>query len=304
MKEISIYVFAASVIVFLAAGIWVWMTRRQLRKIMRHLGMMLEEAESGSFEEHIYDESLLSSIEIRMAHFLSASKVSAENLIEEKEKTKRLISDISHQTKTPIASLLLYTQMLEEQALTEDAYSFVREISRQTQKLNFLVTSMVKASRLETGIFVLHPKQEAVSPMLEEVLGQIMPRAEQKNLAVAFTPQDIHAFFDRKWTMEAVYNILENAVKYTPADGTITVSLLLTDSFVRMEIRDTGIGIAEADTAKIFKRFYRAASVSGEEGVGIGLYLARQIIAEENGFLKVKSKEGEGSSFFVYLPLK
>ncbi len=289
-------------ILFTGSGIWVWHTRRQTRKIMEHMNDMLEAAVDGSFQEEFYDESLLSSIETKLAHYLAASAVSADNLTEEKEKVKQLIADISHQTKTPIANLMLYAQMLEEKELAQEEKEFVREINIQAGKLNFLIGSLVKASRLETGMLVLHPKLGFVSPMLEEVLSQIMPRAESREQTVEFVPEELPAYFDLKWTAEAVYNIVDNAVKYTPCGGQIKILLADIGTFVRIKIKDTGIGISEEDTVKIFQRFYRGALVHDQEGVGIGLYLARQIITEENGFMKVKSVVGEGSSFYIYLP--
>ncbi len=292
----------AAAVLFIAAVIWIWYTHRHMRRIMAHMITMIEAAEGGSFREKVYDESMLSAVETRLAHYLAALEVSACHCREEKEKVEQLITDISHQTKTPVANLLLYAQMLEERGLAQEEQAFVKELSRQAQKLSFLITSLVKASRLETGMLVLHSKLDFVSPMLEEVLGQIAPKAAEKGLTVEFTPECLQAFFDPKWTAEAIYNIVDNAVKYTPSGGNIRIALMNTELFARIEIQDTGIGISEMDTAKIFQRFYRGRSVSEVEGVGIGLYLARQIIAEENGYMKVKSAVGKGTSFFVYLP--
>ena len=297
----EIVLCAASAVLFLLSGIWVWYTRSHMRRIMQHMNGMLEAAAEGSFQEEVYDESLLSSIETKLAHYLSAAAVSARNFTEEKEKVKQLIADISHQTKTPIANLMLYAQMLEEKELYGEEREFVQELNRQAQKLNFLIVSLVKASRLETGMFILHPKWDLVSPMLEEVISQITPKANSKNQTIVFVPDSIGACFDWKWTVEAIYNIVDNAVKYSPEGGKIRITLMDMELFVRIEIQDFGIGIAEADIPKIFQRFYRGISVRADEGVGIGLYLTRQIITEESGYLKVKSVIGEGSSFFVYL---
>lgn len=298
----EIILCTVSAVLFLLTGGWVWYTRNHMRRIMEHMNGMLEAAADGSFQEEVYDESLLSSVETKMAHYLAASAVSARNLSEEKEKVKQLIADISHQTKTPIANLLLYAQMLEEKGLSGEDQEFVEEINRQAQKLNFLIVSLVKASRLETGMFVLHPKRECVSQMLEEVVRQMKPKASGKNQTIEFVPDTLSAYFDWKWTVEAIYNIVDNAVKYTPSGGKIRISFMDTELFARIEIQDSGIGIAEEDTPKIFQRFYRGSSVRADEGVGIGLYLTRQIITGENGYLKVKSVVGAGSSFFVYLP--
>ncbi len=271
---------------------------------MEHMNAMLEAAMDGTFVESVYDESMLSSVETKLAHYLSASAVSARNLTQEKEKVKKLVTDISHQTKTPIANLLLYAQMLEEKELPEEAQAFVQELNRQAAKLHFLIVSLVKASRLETGMFVLHPRWGMVEPLLQQVLSQIAAKAERKGQKIEYEQTGCYASFDPKWTEEAIYNIVDNAVKYTPAGGTIKIAVKYTELFVRIEISDTGIGITEEDTPEIFHRFYRGSGASGEEGVGIGLYLARQIIMEENGYIKVRSAAGEGSTFMVYLPTR
>lgn len=290
-----------ALIVFVLSAAWVYLTHAQMRRMMERMSQMLDEAADGSFREQYYDESLLSSMEAKMANYLLTQEVTARNLTEEKEKVKQLMADISHQTKTPVANLLLYAQMLKERELPQEESEFVQEINRQAEKLNFLIVSLVKASRLETGVFVLHPKWADVADMLEEAVMQMMPKAEKKKIAVEFVRKQFMAYFDRKWTAEAVYNILDNAVKYTPEGGSVTIEVMNTDLFVRIEIRDTGIGISENETAKIFQRFYRGASVSEQEGAGIGLFLARQIITGENGYMKVRSRKGAGTSFFVYL---
>lgn len=302
MEQVGIWLCTAAAIVLLLSAVWVWYTHWRLRRIMEHMDRMLDAAMEGRFKEQVYDESMLSSIETKLAHYLAASETAGQKLKDEKEKVKQLIADISHQTKTPVANLLLYIQMLEERELPKEESEFVRELDSQAQKLNFLIASLVKASRLETGMFVLQPKWNRLSPMLEDVLAQAAPQAERKQLELKFVPNGLQAYFDRKWTAEAVYNIVDNAVKYTPEGGKIIVEVLDMEMFVRIEVRDNGIGIPEDETAKVFQRFYRGTSANGQEGLGIGLYLSRQIIAGEDGYIKVKSKEGEGSSFFIYLP--
>lgn len=290
------------IVICLASLIFVFYKSVEVRKTMERMNQMITEAKEGQFQEEVYDESMLSSLEARLADYLAASQTAEQKLLKEKEKVKELIADISHQTKTPIANILLYAQLLKEKELQEEALYCVEELNRQAEKLQFLITSLVKTSRLEAGVFVLHPKKNLVSSMLEEAVEQIMPKTKEKNLTVEFAPRVLYAVFDRKWTEEAVGNILDNAVKYTPAGGKILIDILDTELFVRIDISDTGIGIPEEETAKIFQRFYRAKTVSDQEGVGIGLYLAREIIMEEEGYIKVKSRAKEGSVFSVYLP--
>lgn len=293
---------ALAVLALLAAiGIAVW-THLRARRMLDTLDKMLDEAIRGEFRESLYDESRLSALETRMAHYLSASAVSAKNLAEEKEKIKTLIGDISHQTKTPIANLLLYAQLLEEQDLPPESRDCAAALERQAEKLRFLIDALVKTSRLETGVLAMTPAVNPLRRVLESAAAQAAPKAEAKGVALTVESTDLTARFDPKWTAEALYNLVDNAVKYTPAGGSVTLRARSYELFCRIDVADTGPGISEAEQARIFQRFYRSPSVSGEEGVGIGLYLSRQIAAGQGGYLKVTSRPGEGSTFSLFLP--
>lgn len=150
--------------------------------------------------ERRYDESMLSSLELRMAQYLSASTVSARNLNAEKEKIKELIADISHQTKTPISNILLYAQLLAEQPLPPESEPCVAALNTQAEKLSFLIESLVKVSRLESGVFLLSPSLQPVRPLLEQAIRQAAPTADAKGVALRLGPGDGSACFDRKWT--------------------------------------------------------------------------------------------------------
>ena len=283
----------------LAFGLGQWVSRR---RTLRRLGDMLDRAIAGNFAEERFDETELSALETRMARYLSANAVSARNLAEEKDAIKTLIADISHQTKTPIANLLLYAQLLGEQELPPESRTYASALERQAEKLRFLIDALVKTSRLETGVFAMTPKRHGIQQLLDAALSQAAPRAAAKGLALAAEPTDLTARFDLKWTAEALYNLVDNAVKYTPAGGSVTLSAQLLDSFCRVDVTDTGPGIPEGEQARIFRRFYRSPAASEEEGVGIGLYLTRQIAAGQGGYCKVTSRPGEGSTFSLYLP--
>ena len=283
----------------LAFGLWQWVSRR---RTLRRLGDMLDRAIAGGFAEERFDETELSALETRMARYLSANAVSARSLAEEKDAIKTLIADISHQTKTPIANLLLYAQLLGEQELPPESRTYASALERQAEKLRFLIDALVKTSRLETGVFAMTPKRHGIQQLLDAALSQAAPRAAAKGLALAAEPTDLTARFDLKWTVEALYNLVDNAVKYNPAGGSVTLSAQLLDSFCRVDVTDTGPGIPEGEQARIFRRFYRSPAASEEEGVGIGLYLTRQIAAGQGGYCKVTSRPGEGSTFSLYLP--
>lgn len=287
----------------IAAAVLVILYRRSTRTLLGKLGQMLDTAINGSFQESVYDESALSALEAKLARYLSLQAVSSHKLLTEKDKIKELISDISHQTKTPIANILLYSQLLGEQDLPEESAVCVKALAAQAEKLNFLISSLVKISRLETGIITVAPQKEPVSELLAQALEQIRPKAEAKGIDITVEAPAICACFDLKWTVEAVYNLIDNAVKYTGSGGHILIKAIPYELFCRLDIIDNGIGIAEAEQGKIFTRFYRSPAVNNQEGVGIGLFLAREIVAAEGGYLKVSSSLGSGSTFSVFLPL-
>lgn len=301
MKIAGVVLLVIAVLILCFAFIAVWISRVRTRRIMEHMNQMLLEAEKGTFNEKIYDESLLSEVETRLAHYLSASQVSAKNLAEEKAHIQELIADISHQTKTPLSNILLYAELLKEQALEPEAAEYVQALSAQSEKLNFLIQSLVKTSRLETGILTLFPKKQPLQPLLEQVETEIRVKAKQKQIVLQIAQTEETADFDLKWTEEAIYNLVDNAVKYTPVGGKIEIEVSTTELFVRVDIKDNGIGISEEEHAQIFKRFYRSSAVSDQEGVGIGLYLSRQILKEEGGYIKLSSTPGKGSVFSVFL---
>lgn len=275
--------------------------QKQTKTIMQNINHMLTDAIDGNFKETTFDESLLSALEAKCANYLSASTVSAQNVAKEKDKIKELISDISHQTKTPIANLLLYTELLQEEDLSVDARAYVDILHMQSEKLRFFIDALMKLSRLESGIISLAPKKEPIQPMLQAVVSQFVSKAVQKNLRLHMEDTEAFAQFDAKWTTEALCNLVDNAVKYTQK-GSILISVKAYELFACICIQDTGIGISEEEQAKIFTRFYRSEHVTDQEGVGIGLYLAREIIREEGGYIKVSSVYGQGTTFSVYLP--
>ena len=269
--------------------------------MLSNLNQMLEAAIRGVYREQDFDESLLSSVETKLAQYLSASAMSADHLRMEKDHIKTLIADISHQTKTPLSNILLYTQLLEDQSLPEASRVCLSALDGQAKKLQLLIETLVKLSRLETGIIALTPKKAPLQPMLSRLLASYQPKAAAKGLALHIDQTAESAVFDPKWTEEAIGNLLDNAIKYS-AHGDIRLRVISYEMFCRIDVTDHGIGVAEDEQSKIFSRFYRSAAVSESEGLGIGLYLVRQIASEQGGYVRVCSQIGAGSTFSLYLP--
>ena len=286
----------------LLLGLWLWL---DARRTVRRLDRMLSTAIDGGFGEESFDESAPSALESRMARFLNGSARSLRGVQRQRESIQRMLSDISHQTKTPLANLRLYSSLLMEEELTPRQREQAQVIFQQSEKLSFLIETLVKLSRLETDVLAVTPKSQPLSPLLERAASQAKAAAEQKGIALQLHLQqqaEMRALYDLRWTAEALGNLLDNAVKYTPPGGCIQVSATQYELFCRIDVHDNGIGIAEEEQAQIFGRFYRGRQVREQEGLGIGLYLAREIVQKQGGYLKLSSRPGQGSTFSLYLP--
>ena len=220
-----------------------------------------------------------------------------------REELKSLISDISHQTRTPLSNMKAYLSLLREETQPDRQEEFLNSLDKQADKLEFLLQSMVKMSRLETGLIQVQMKTSDLCTTIRKAIEEIVPAAAGKQIALYVEcPDRLWLLHDSKWTEEAIFNVLDNAVKYTQRGGEIHISVTRQEIFTKISIQDNGKGIALERQAEIFKRFYREPEVHEEPGIGIGLYLTRKILELQNGYIEVRSGEGEGSVFCLYLP--
>ena len=227
-----------------------------------------------------------------------------EESVREKERVKGLISDISHQTRTPVANIKLYLELLGDEELSQNGQEFLEKIQGQMEKLDFLMQSMVKMSRIETGILQIHKEDKNLYETIRHAVASVVPEAAQKKIALYVDcEEEMFIRHDSKWTEEAIYNVLDNALKYTESGGKIHIQAERQELFVKLSISDTGKGIAPERQAEIFTRFYREPEVHDKPGVGIGLYLARTIMELQKGYIEVQSEVGRGASFRLYFPV-
>lgn len=297
----QLIIYATLAVIAVISIVFAVYTRVTTRRTLNNVSEMLERAIEGDVQETTFDESVESLIESKLHEYLTSSSLSAQKVEEEKEKIKTLISDISHQTKTPIANLVLYSDLLAEEDLSESSKQKLDAIRSQSEKLQFLIDSLVKMSRLENGLMNYVPVVSSVEELLESITDNLSSKAASKGISIEYEPTDLCINSDPKWTYEAIFNIADNAVKYTN-EGGVKMYATEYEMFVRIDIEDTGIGISEEDSAKVFSRFYRSREVSEEEGVGIGLCLAREIITGVGGYIRLESEPGKGSKFSVYVP--
>lgn len=294
-------IWVAVIAALAAAGVIVY-DRLRLRRTMHTMDKMLDDAIRGVFQPAHFDESRLSAVEAKLKQYLDASVTSAARLTEDRARVQGLIADISHQTKTPIANLLLYAGLLADKDLPDDCRGYVEQLTAQAEKLQFLIESMVKAGRLETGVIAVQPRPADVGALTQAAVQSALPEAERRSVQLSRLPAEVGACFDPKWTQEALGNLIDNAIKYTPAGGSVTVSVTPYELFCRIDVADTGPGIPEDEQGRIFERFYRSPTVRDAQGVGLGLYLAREIAAANGGYIKVTSRPGNGSTFSLFLP--
>ena len=237
---------------------------------------------------------------VRLSHLYTHKNL---EISEEKNKLKELVSDISHQTKTPIANIKLYLEMMTDETDFDRNQEYLKKMNGQVDKLDFLLQSMVKMSRLETGTIKIQKQKTPLANTLAMAISNVIIKAEKKNITIDVQYDErLELNHDKKWTAEAIFNILDNAVKYTNDGGNIHIVVCKQELFTKISIEDTGKGIIPERQATIFTRFYREPEVHDNDGIGIGLYLAREIIMLQNGYIEVHSKIGKGSTFMIYLP--
>ncbi len=321
-KEAGVLAAGGSVLVL--AAIWTVVMyeaeRRELQAFMEDVGRLLDTMEGvwnregmqkpeEMFREitGLEEETLISRLGSRFCRLYEMMEHARLKTEEEKKKLQSLVSDISHQVRTPVTNMKMIGTALTEPAggkslTAEKRKEFLGAMNAQVEKLNFLMQALVKTSRLETGLIMLHRQEECLYETLAESLGGILFAAESKKIEVeAVCPEKLQLPHDKKWTAEALFNLLDNAVKYTPPGGKIRVEAVQQEMYTRIDVADTGKGIREEHQAAIFRRFYREEGVAGIPGLGIGLYLAREIVSMQGGYIKVVSREGGGSVFSVYL---
>lgn len=283
--------------------------RRRMIGILVALSSFVQDLSNGSVQQaaQSHEDSLTSKLQSQILELSRRLDAQRERYMKESREIKSLISDISHQLKTPMANLGMYAGLLQDDELPEEKRrEFTQHVAGQTDKLGWLTDSLIKLSRLETGIIEL--RRDQLLPLGNTVLAaikQVYPQVEAKGMELRLEGhKTILLRHDPRWTTEAIYNLLDNAVKYTEAPGQIVITLRQYDLFARVDVQDSGCGIGSDELASVFQRFYRGVNARDTQGVGIGLYLARKIIAGQGGYIKVSSEPGKGSCFSVFLPLQ
>lgn len=275
--------------------------RKKMQVEMDGLLQALDRTIGGELVEASFDESMNSAVAERLNRIVQLWGEQKARAEDERDTVKSLISDISHQVRTPLSNILLYAQLLKEQPLTEECLLLAGKIQRHSEKLEFFMKELVKSSYTEKAMISLHPELVDVRELVGTSCQMIEMEALKKNIRMKRKDAGASCCVDKKWTIEAIANVLENAVKYSPEDSVIAIETCLYDSFVCVKIRDQGAGIKEEEQGRVFERFYRSEDVKEQPGFGIGLYLTREVLSKEGGYVKINSRQGEGTEIALYL---
>lgn len=269
-----------------------------LRGEIRELSDYIDKALDGNLEITEFDEKELSKIKSKLIKFLYASQVKEAKINSEKSKTKDLIADISHQTKTPITNLSLYISLLEDDPKDE----YIEIIKYELNKLEFLIQNLVKSSRLESDIIGLQKHQANLKDIVEDVLREFKVKLDEKCISINLKDEDLIFNLDERWLKEAIHNLVDNAIKYSPKGSTINISVYKSYLNYNIDIENECEDISEETLPKIFERFYRGKNSVSKDGLGLGLFIAREIIEKHGANIRASLDENR-IKFSVDFPL-
>ena len=274
---------------------------REQHKIMEHAILQITEYISGNKDVTIEcnDEGELYRLFHEVNSLVAILNAHAENEKNAKKFLKNTISDISHQLKTPLAALNIYMGLIQDEA---EELPTIQEFSRLSEqeldRIEGLVQNLLKITKLDAGMIVLEKSLENVSEIAESVKKHFLFRASQEGKEICLSGSGETAFLcDRSWMMEAISNLVKNALDHTKEGDCIRMEWWVSASIVQITIKDNGSGIYPEDLHHIFKRFYRSRYSKDTQGIGLGLPLAKAIVEAHNGTIEVDSTLGRGTSF-------
>ncbi len=272
-------------------------------KMYRQAESIISQFSEGNFERHLPQNAEGSIYQLFSAVEELAVALRAQSRKEQQMKAflKDTISDISHQLKTPLAALHMYTEIIaEEPGHKEIVERFSEKTMQSLERIEQLVQALLKVSCIDAGSIVFHKEWHSALALIESAAADLSVRAQKegKKLIMEGDPAQM-LLCDGSWTREAVANLIKNALDHTDEGGVVTVSWECSPAVFRMTVSDDGCGIAEEDIYHVFKRFYRSKRDGGRQGIGLGLPLAKSIVEGQDGILSVSSTPGEGTVFTI-----
>lgn len=273
---------------------------------IRDLSLGAEKIMTGDF--HVIslrqEEGDLPLLRFQFNQMAERLKNTLDRLGQEKVLLKNLISDISHQLKTPLTSSLMFHDFLIEDPTLENRIDFLNKSKHQLERIHWLIKELLNLSKLESGLIQFQKSCRPIQSTVEEIVLSLQPKIKEKNMTIQFNSlleEPFYFYHDEKWLGEAIKNILDNAIKYSHPDGEIRIQLERKPNFIILAIRDHGIGISKSDLPHVFERFYQARKDRPAiDGTGIGLALAKSIVGKHDGRIEVKSEGvNKGTAFIL-----
>lgn len=294
----------SSIILLILLFFVVWWSIREKRKTYRRIDELLDRVLN---QEIILDsdvkEGEYSALVSKIKQIQEVLENHARSAETEKEQVKSLVSNMSHQLKTPLANLSLYAEILEKNELSQERKNeFFSKMQRQIEKLSWMVESLSKMVKLEQNLDDFEVKNTKIRQTILDAVDTVYEKLEKKDIQLDMEAfEDRFLYHNRKWTVEVFVNLLENAIKYTEKGGFISIRVKSYELYTEIQVLDNGRGIRQEELTDIFKRFYRSPEVENMEGSGIGLYLCNLILEKEKGYITAISEYGKGSCFSAFL---
>ena len=285
----------------LAAEIGLFIFSEKRYSQISHLSDYLKNVNSGKYHLDIqdYKEGELSILKSEIYKTTLMLRLQAEALEKEKYSLSNAMSDISHQLKTPLTSMLVMTDLLRDPNLPENVrHEFTDRIRNQLERIQWLLTSLLKLAKLDAGTVKFSPESIHLNELLKKTIEPVAIPIELKSQSLTVYQKDVYIHCDLNWTSEALLNILKNCVEHTPEYGRLEIRCTYSPVVTEILIYDSGIGISPEDLPHIFERFYRGKNADSDS-VGIGLAMAKTIITAQGGYVDVMSKQGQGTCFSV-----
>ena len=303
--QIAIPIIAAVLLTLAASIITSLIARIYVRRVYKSIDTILDGVINNGAVPHysVTRETRLSKLTHKASRVIELYLQRAEQSKEERDKLQSFVSDMSHQMKTPLAVISMYVDLLGSQGLTEqEREEFIGTIKVSADKLQWMMDCLIKMSRLEIGAVQLSPVIAGVRETIEESIASVIGAAKRRGIAIITADfEDYTAHHDVSWTREALVNVLENAIKYSPENSEINITVEQFTLYTKISVADHGVGISRQDLNMIFKRFYRGKNVQDKEGAGLGLYLAELIMNKQGGYINAESNGKKGTKFSLFL---
>ena len=302
VKNAAAYIFAAAFAAFAAVLISIYIYFRNQNKTIEAAEEQITNYISGNRDARIEcnDEGELNKLFHKINSLASVLNAHAENEAQSKEFLKNTISDISHQLKTPLAALNIYNGIMQDEAENPEIKEFTELTEQELDRIETLVQNLLKITKLDAGTIRIEKKEENVSEMMNDIKNHFLFRARQEGKQISLSGNStVTLMCDKGWLIQAIENIVKNALDHTEQGGQINIEWNSLPSVLQITVKDNGSGIHPEDIHHIFKRFYRSRFSKDTQGIGLGLPLAKAIIEAHNGSIEVDSEIGKGTVFII-----